>query len=184
MTETANLRPFLRFDTDGRQIEMVMADTKPSADFYTAPANFNPSRIYQRTGGAISPVEENTLAAERLARLKREARLRVETMAEVARTRFVTPGAAKAMVYQRKLEEARGYAQNPEAPCPLLAAEATARGMELSAIAALVLSLADAWAEVAGQIEALTVSAIDAIKTAQTETEVLSALDVEWPEPA
>lgn len=80
----------------------------------------------------------------------------VNTAAENARNRYITPGSGQAMTYQEKVSEARAYqtATNPTATdYPVLNAEATATGNTISAQATAVLSTYSQWKQLAAQIE-------------------------------
>jgi len=126
-------------------------------------------------------------AAELLADKQAVAMVMVESQAGAARARFITVAPGKSMVYDRKVKEAEAFAEiaDPKSEdYPLLAAEAEARKIPLSDMAELVVSKQTEWAEVAGLIEALTVTAKAAIDAAGNEAQIRAAVaGIAWPKP-
>jgi hypothetical protein len=116
-----------------------------------------------------------------LAVLKVAASARVNASAEAVRAQFLTPGAGQAMTYVRKEAEARAWTDGAdEAAFPFLAAEATACGMTVAALAAIVIAQADTWVRIGSAIEALRRAALVAIETAETLQEIEGAQAVDW----
>lgn len=82
-------------------------------------------------------------------------------------------------VYQLKEREVAGYLADPSPTAqkyPVLFAEAQARLMEVSAVAAEYAYNAQAWPVAIAQIEAMRLGTITAIKSAQSVAEIEAAL--------
>lgn len=108
----------------------------------------------------------------------------VDAMAEVARSRFVTPGAGQALAYMRKEAEARELLQRGGTPGPHIAAEAAVLGVSAVTAAAEIVARADAFARVSAEIEAIRRSAKIAVDQAGTVADARRALlGVRWPTP-
>lgn len=126
-----------------------------------------------------------------LAEAKEEAKGIVDSAAEAARLRYITPGAAQAMVYQQKAAEARMLQAGGAGPFPHLAAEVgiTAKlggGLAISEaeVAEVVLATEAQWLLVSAAIETVRLTAKRAITLAENEAEVDAALAaIEWPAP-
>lgn len=123
-------------------------------------------------------------AAAQLDQARKEAILQIDTAAERAREQFMTPGAGQALTYQRKLEEARAYANDAPGPFPLLEASVGSDGADVAAVAATVLATADAWSVVAAQIEGQRLRAKRAVAAAETHAAIVAELAaLTWPSP-
>lgn len=127
---------------------------------------------------------------------KAAARARIDTAAEYARLRFITPGAGQALIYQRKESQARAClaahaANNPPAlgAYPALDAEVGITGADTLGVAQVVVGLADAWGAIADQIEALRLAAKAAIAAVPDDAPDLEAqiaaieAGIVWPAP-
>jgi len=79
----------------------------------------------------------------------------IDNAAEGARSAFITQGAGQALTYQRKLEEARAYQNNPAGDFPLLSASVGPDGANLAEVAATVIATSAAWSQLAAAIEAI-----------------------------
>lgn len=107
--------------------------------------------------------------------------LRVDVAAELYREQFITPGAGQAMTYQRKEAEARAWTSGGDpATAPFIAAEATARGMTIDALAAEIIVAADAWSHIGARIEGARMGAKAAIATAMTVPAIAAGAAVDW----
>lgn len=139
----------------------------------------------------LGPIPEGystTPPPEPIKIVKDRGLLSIDNDAESARAGFITAGDGQAMVYQQKVAEAEKY-QAADAPdvanYPLLSAEATAFGLELSALADTVLTLRDQWLVVAAQIEATRLKAKEAVKAATSHEQIETILNgLSWPQPA
>ncbi len=122
-----------------------------------------------------------------LTALRAVAKARIDQAAEAARLRFVTPGAAQALVYEAKRREAEAMANDvaPRAAAyPLLAAEVGITAPDLAAVGAAVRAIAAQWMAAAAAIEAVRLAAKRAVDLAQTPAEVrAAALGLTWPAP-
>lgn len=92
-----------------------------------------------------------------LSALKSRALIEIDTAAERARLRYITPGAGQAQTYQMKLEQAQAYqsAGSPAdaSPWPFIAAESAALAVTPAEAAALIIATRDAWVTVGAAIE-------------------------------
>lgn len=127
-----------------------------------------------------------------LEQLRAQMAAQVDAEAEVARLRFITPGAGQALEYQATEVEATAYVAAHEAAAgppagawPWLEAEqaASAPGTTLLDVAQLVLSLRDQWVATGSTIKALRRAAKVAIEAATTPQAIRAAALVEWPRP-
>lgn len=122
-----------------------------------------------------------------LAELVSNALIIVDDAAETARLKFITPGSAQAMVYQRKVQEAETLEldQSPdEENYMLLSAEIGITGSSIQEVAESVLAQRDAWLIVAAQIEQTRLLAKNALKAALDNGQVKFVLDgLSWPQP-
>lgn len=116
-----------------------------------------------------------------LSTLRARAVAAIDTAAERARSRYLTPGAGQAMTYQRKEAEARAFLADAGAETMFLSAEAPARAMSVAALAAEVVAQADAWAEVGSAIEALRMGAKAQVAAAATPDAIAAAAELTWP---
>ena len=100
----------------------------------------------------------------------------IDSAAEAARQRFITPGAGQAMTYLRKEQSARAYqaaGYSGNVP-PLLAATAAGRGITAAQAAELIIAQADQWETIGAAIEKARESGKAAIaagvRTSATDT--------------
>lgn len=115
--------------------------------------------------------------------LKERLKAAVDTAAEAERLRYITPGAGQAMTYSRKVEEARAVqsADEPEADdYPLLAASIGIDGDDIEAVAATVLAMDTAWAQVGAAIERARLIAKRDIDAA-ADADAARAVSPSWP---
>lgn len=127
------------------------------------------------------------VASKPLPALRAAARERVDAEAEVARLRYVTPGAAQQLVYAAKRGEAERllYADTSPSPAsyPMLSAEVGITAPTLRGVATVVLETAAAWLAAAAEIERLRLTAKAAIASATSESAISAAAAVDWPQP-
>jgi hypothetical protein len=132
------------------------------------------------------------LPARRLDEARRDACATIDTAAETARLRYLTPGSGQAAVYLAKDDEARRVADDPAASAdryPLLAASiGIERGLDgapaqtVADVAAIVLASATAWRQAAAQIERVRLGAKAAIGEAADVTAIGAVLaGLTWP---
>lgn len=143
---------------------------------------------YQRETGvewdAETEIATVTVEQVPIGELRAGAKATIDAAAEAARSRFVTSGSGQAMTYQRKLEEARLHADGAPGPFPILEASIGADGVNLAAVAAVVLATADAWAGIAAQIEGLRLGAKRAVDQASDGAAIAAIVgNIEWPSP-
>ena len=141
-----------------------------SEQLITVGARINWSRAALLAAG-VTEAEINAAAA---AEIIADCHAQIDGLAD----RIFTSSASRAARYQRKEAEARAFvgAEVPVAgDFPMLAAEATARGMTIAALAADVIAAADAYAALAARVEAARASSRIAIETAPTITAMRAA---------
>lgn len=120
-----------------------------------------------------------------LAEVKAQLKAAIDEAAEAERQKYITAGAGQAMTYQRKVEEARRLADDGEpdpADYPLLSASVGIDGADLAAVAAVVLGMDAAWAQIGAGIETARLAAKAAIDAAETEV-AARAVEIVWPQP-
>jgi hypothetical protein len=106
---------------------------------------------------------------------------RVDAAAGAFRSRFITVSPGQEATYIRKEDEARRYAASSGAgDYPFLSAEASATGMTLADVAALVLSTANQWVPLGAAIEGQRRAAKLAIEAATTIPAIVAAATVDW----
>lgn len=175
---------YIRFDiTTGRQLETMSASAKPASDWYKAPKDFKPEKMYERIDGIIKAIDQEKIEAELLSNFKREATTQLENLAEEQRQKFVTQGVGKSAVYRQKLDEAQRYKQDSNGTYPILEAEAVARKLDVSALADLVIEKANQWAQIAGLIEAKVIVIGEQIAKAKSAEELDTLLEIDWQLP-
>ena len=121
-----------------------------------------------------------------LAELRRQVLNQIDRDAEVARLRFITPGAGQALTYESKRAEALRIATDPtptEAHYPFLAVEIGITAATLVDVGALVRARADAWALAGAQIERLRLGAKARVMAATTPVQIREAGQISWPTP-
>lgn len=150
--------------------------------------------VFERLGAAPAEGEEDDRQLARpvldLAEVKQQLRRAVDEAAETERLKYITAGAGQAMTYQRKVEEARRHqtavaAEEEIDPAnyPLLAASIGIDGPDLAAVAAVVLTMDAAWAQIGAAIEATRLAAKQAIEDAEGEPAARASAAAEWPQP-
>lgn len=109
--------------------------------------------------------------AARLAQDQAGAVERINTAAGQARQRFITDLPGQEMIYKAKLDEAQAYlaAGEPEdlTGFPLIAAEVGITAQTAYQLAVLWPWMAEVWIAAAAQIEAIRLSGIAAVQSAQ-----------------
>jgi len=132
--------------------------------------------VWRDDGWVVDPV---SLAAW-LREQRRLAVVAVDGRAEVARLRFLTPGAGMAAVYEAKRREAIDFSAGSGAGAliefPLLDAEAARTGQTRTAIAAIWRARAEAWPRIAALIETARLDAKHAIVASADEATITSAV--------
>lgn len=103
------------------------------------------------------------------------AKTSIDTAAGTARSRYITVAVGQEGTYQLKADEAvayiaAGYPDDASA-YPMLAAEAAARGMTLSALADEVAAARALWVQMAAQIEALRLAGKAAVDAADDDAD-------------
>ncbi|MAU40964.1 MAG: hypothetical protein CMF31_05010 [Kordiimonas sp.] len=128
------------------------------------------------------------IKAHDLAALREKIKAQIDADAEAARLKYTTAGSTQAMVYEHKHKEAQAVqavldaGANPVASdYPILNAESAATNTTLTALAAVVIGTAQQWAVLAGQIEALRISAKMAVDVAMTPAEIIGIKEIDWP---
>lgn len=120
-----------------------------------------------------------------LDKLKSDLAAAVDAAAEVARLKYITPGAGQAMTYQQKVEEAKRLQAAEGTPnaadYPMLSAEVGITGKTLVAVGEAVLASFAQWQQVGAQIEGLRLGAKAKIGAAKSEKTVRAAAVVDWP---
>lgn len=111
--------------------------------------------------------------------LKEAACKKIDTQAELERSKYVTTGSLQAMTYQAKQAEANSYLAGDSGPFPLLEAEAAATNNTLENLASTVSSMAKQWILISASIEAKRISAKNLIKNAKSLVEI-NSVEVDW----
>lgn len=131
--------------------------------------------------------------AKDLEPLRAAAKIQIDADAEAVRLRYITPGEGQAMVYQQKATEAEIVVSLPigeaeKADFPVLSAEigptvppTDDEDADLRAAAQVVLNMRAMWAGIAAAIEALRLTAKNAVAAAGTPAEIEAASAVPWP---
>lgn len=120
-------------------------------------------------------VEDFTaLNASLLAKIDREA--------GAFRSRFITAIPGQETTYRLKEDEALAWQDGVSDPAdfPYLREEAAAKGVTISAVAALVLAIAAQWRVLNPKIEAARTAAKDAVLAAGTVVDKTAAAAVDW----
>jgi hypothetical protein len=108
---------------------------------------------------------------------------KIDAAAELERGKYVTLGAGQAMVYWEKERQAELVAATPDINPQivlLVAAEAERTGSTLLDAAAVILSLAHEWRQVAPVIEQKRMAAKDAVAAANTPAAIETATEIQW----
>jgi hypothetical protein len=160
---------------DGIELQVIGGSYQVKS---AAPATIRLELVGQYHGGPWF------VAAHDLTALKTQVKDRIDSAAETCRLKYITPGSGQAMVYQQKAEEAKAClaATGPvAADYPLLAAEADATFVTISALAATVAMLTAQGLGLAAAIEALRIGGKKTATDALTVAAVLAAEVINWP---
>lgn len=124
-----------------------------------------------------------TVTPRDLAVVKSESKLRVSTLAEMARGKYITLGSGKAMSYQQVAQEAISYgATGGAGSYPFLQARvASGRYPDLAAAVAATQQIAAQWVAIGSAIDQVEDAAKLAIDVATTVDQVQAAMAVTWP---
>lgn len=121
--------------------------------------------------------------------VKAQVKRAVDDAAEIERLKYITGGAGQAMTYARKTDEARRVeaaiaAEEDVQPAdyPLLAASLGIDGNTIAEVAAVILAMDTAWAQIGAAIEAARLGAKQAIDAADDEA-TARAVAPAWPQP-
>lgn len=126
--------------------------------------------------------------------IRASAASKIDRAAEVARLRYITPGAGQIGVYVEKSAQARAFvAAYPDATAaaaaapaswPYLAAETGITATTLFGVAVAIDAMAQQWTAAAALIEAARLGAKAAIAAATTEAAIASIVaGIVWPAP-
>lgn len=182
-TKALHFAGMTAINLDVDQVSRVMAVLDAGADsglIYEGGTLYVPAELAAAVS-AIDPDDEGPY----LARIKIDLKRAIDDAAEAERLRYITGGSGQAMTYARKVEEARAASADPApsaANYPLLAASIGIDGPDVAAIAAVVLLMDAAWAQIGAAIEAARLGAKAAIDLAQT-TAAARAVVPAWPQP-
>lgn len=122
---------------------------------------------------------------DELASVQNEAKLTIDTLAEDARNRVVTPGSGQAMTYIRKAEVARIYIANgvlSSSAEQRLEDEASRLGVSIADAATAIVAIADQWEAIDAAIDNIRLTskkAVDDATSANTVHGILNAIT--WP---
>lgn len=121
--------------------------------------------------------------------VKAQLKRAVDDAAEIERLKYITGGAGQAMTYARKTDEARRVeaaiaAEEDVQPAdyPLLAASLGIDGSTIAEVAAVIIAMDAAWAQIGAAIEAARLGAKQAIDAADDEA-TARAVAPAWPQP-
>lgn len=139
--------------------------------FYELPEPPSPHHIFDPVSeGWIDPRSPEDISAD-LALRKMQSAQTINTAAGQARQRFITDLPGQEMIYKAKLDEAQRYVSGPEPAnldgFPLIAAEVGITAQNAYQIAVIWLWMAEVWIRAAAQIEAIRLSGIAAVQSAQ-----------------
>jgi hypothetical protein len=108
----------------------------------------------------------------------------IDTAAEAARCRFITPGAGQSMVYLEKRAEAERYvASGGTGDYPILSASVGIEAENLAGVVALVRATAAGWTALAATIETRRLGAKKAVDQAEAWEAIEAAAAIGWPAP-
>jgi len=124
--------------------------------------------------------------------VQKDAVSKIDTAAESARLKFITPGAGQMLMYEFKRVETEKFlaATNPNAvDFPLMNERATRKGVPLGDVATEWQAKSDGWMAIAAQIEGLREGAKDAIAAVVDDANAQTSIDaivngITWPVPA
>jgi hypothetical protein len=130
-----------------------------------------------------------------LSEIQRDLKASVDSDAEMAHLRFITPGAGMAMTYQEKKDQAvavlamgeaaaNALANNGAAEFPTLSASVPIEAQNLYAAAQLVISRYEAWAALSRVIELARMNGKKSISDASDAVSARAAYEaITWPTP-
>lgn len=152
----------------------------PSFNWIECPSNVE--QLWRYDGASFLPPFEKALSLDAF---KASLKSSVDAAAETERLKYITAGTGQAMTYQRKVDEAKQL-QNDTAPTasnyPLLAASIGIDGANLQAVAAVILGMDAAWAQIGAQIERLRLTAKQAVDVAEDEAAAHAVVNaIVWP---
>lgn len=120
-----------------------------------------------------------------LSSVKAATKIRIDEAAELARLKYITPGAGQAMTYAEKAAQARQClaATDPqETDYPLLAAEIGITAPSLMDVATVVAAAHSAWIGIGAAIEGIRLQAKASIDAAEDAAAVHALAEtVVWP---
>lgn len=119
---------------------------------------------------------------------KRRAEAQVDALADAARQAWASPAPTQYPIYDRKYAEAKDYlAGLPEVDepedYPFVMAEVGITADTPLEVATIIKTMGDAWYAISVEIETIRLSAKKAIRNAASETEVMAALAITYPQP-
>lgn len=115
--------------------------------------------------------------------LKLAAKNTIDANAELARLRYITPGAGQALEYQEASDEASRYViTNGAGAYPMLQASVNAgEAPDLATAASIISAREAAWASIGAQIRQLRIAGKLAVDAAQTPDAIAAASNVVFP---
>lgn len=120
--------------------------------------------------------------------IKASLKSTVDSLAEVERLKYITPGNGQAMTYQQKVTEAQGFkaATNPQPEdFPMLSSEVGITAPTLDEVADIILAAYGQWQLIGAAIEAIRLGAKRDIDAATDEAAAQAVVDaIEWPQSA
>lgn len=171
------------WQTTGEPPEDILADYPEG----TVQAPIRPSADHQLDEVTLQWV--HTPVVIDLAALKVALKAAIDAAAEVARLKYITPGAGQAMTYQAKAEEARQYlvasAEGDEpdaADYPMLSAEVGITAGTIGAVAVIIDGNFKQWQFIGAAIEAVRLGAKESVSAADSVAAAhAAASEIVWP---
>lgn len=159
--------------------------TKDGATFAMQANFFDTASADDLTSWGIVAETRPDPAGPSLDETKRALVLQIDSQAEMARLRFITPGSGQALEYREAAEEAARYdATGGQGSYPMLQASVDAgEAANLGAAAALVSQREAAWAAIGAEIRRLRIKAKRDVAAASDATAARAAAQVTWPAP-
>jgi hypothetical protein len=130
--------------------------------------------VMEATSDAVIVAEVN------LDPLRAAMNAKIDREAEEFRLKFITPGAGQAVTYIWKSMEAQAWLADPNAPVPIIEAEATATGSTVAAVVAEVTAAMGQWKAIGALIEGARRGAKKAVAEAANVSEIHAAGTVNW----
>lgn len=172
---------FARYEITGKITAGPMEDGEVYSGIDEESRFWSEISAWMMSGGVIKPP---IIIAPTLPEAKDILKAQIDDEAESARLRYITGGAGQAMTYQQKAAEAAACLSEVDPQSvdyPLLAAEIGITAETLLGVAQVVFEAHQGWRQVGGIIEALRLSAKQAVDSAETEEGAQIAALVEWP---